>query len=123
VVGVHVDQAGAGVGAAGEELVEEHRLVVDLVTVEAHGHEPRGDRHGDAVVDPAVGPVAVVPVGEREMAPVASNLALGPLDPRAPRLVPGRQVPLPEVGRLDDVVVDGDQPGQRHAGIQAESDR
>ena len=81
-----------GLRAPGEHVVEEHGRVAHVVTVEAHRHERRRDRHGDVLVQPPVAPLPVVGFVEREVTPVVHGPSLDPLDARAPVAVPRREV-------------------------------
>ena len=114
VVAVHVGEPGGPVVAAGQDVVEHHRPVVGLIPGKADRGEPAGDREEQARVGPAIGPVPVGVLAEGHVPRLEAQPALDPDEPR-PRLAEGgREVVLPDMGGLDDVVVDADDPWDVH---------
>ena len=112
VVGVHVGQAVLLDPAAGADLVEGHGR--DVEVVEADRRRQLGERVDEVVVEPPVAPLAV---GDALLVAedAAREVELGPVahHPGAddPRYLAGSRLG-PQVGRLHDVVVDRDDPGQ-----------
>ena len=111
VVEVHVRQSCNWIVTAGAHLVESDGT-----------HPPVGFVVASAGVEHLMAPGQVLvhpPVGLRSFASLAEHLiALDPVDtvsvtyhPRSPLPQGGRKPRPPQVGRLDDVVIDGDDAG------------
>ncbi len=112
-VGVHVLDAGLRVEAPRPHLVERDGRDLDLVAVESHRGRQARERVDQIFVEP---PVTHRAVGARRVAELPSDERHLPERrahrPRPDVLVLGGQSVLPDAGRLDDVIVDGDDPGE-----------
>jgi hypothetical protein len=113
VVGVHVLEPFLLFPAAGADLFERDRLVVEIG--EAARGRQLGERVDEIVVEPDVAPVAVGHVAfEGEHTADHLHGAALTHDARGAVLILRRKAVGPEIGWLDDVIVDGDD--QRYFG-------